>query len=435
MAIPRRCSSGSPRWRTRCRASPSPGGWSWHPFRGSPWSSNGRSPATFSGSCRRRLSRPPVTAPAGVPRRGPHPPRPPPAVAPTPVPATPTELDVPTAGAVGVEDARESDGEATADVVELFRSGALNPKTMAEGSFERRIVERFGPDVVIADITATLRGDSWPEALVEHADSGLRVRDRAELLQRWFESSEHPPDRRAGMPPISPCGGWPPLRRWGTRPSVRWPGGANDGITRSWWPGAGGRASLARPPPRSARGRRVLAPRRVTIPKGIDAALWGLPVDLLVEWATWVFKLWPGAPIEYVLPVGTPEPASAWYDRARPVAELAVKTWIPFSGVDDELGKAAQPLGQAADQRLRRRRGPLWPRGSREARRWPPRPSPCGWATPVRAVGDSVAGPPWPTLSTPSDHGGRSPGAGAGSQRAGSTERRGQIVGAGGLTV
>jgi hypothetical protein len=39
--------------------------------------------------------------------------------------------------------------------------------------------------------------------------------------------------------------------------------------------------------------------------------------------------------------VGTPELVSAWYERARPVAELAVKTWIPFAGVDDALGRAA----------------------------------------------------------------------------------------------
>jgi hypothetical protein len=42
-----------------------------------------------------------------------------------------------------------------------------------------------------------------------------------------------------------------------------------------------------------------------------------------------------------VLPVGTPELVGAWYERARPVAELAVKTWVPFSALDDDLGKAA----------------------------------------------------------------------------------------------
>jgi hypothetical protein len=52
--------------------------------------------------------------------------------------------------------------------------------------------------------------------------------------------------------------------------------------------------------------------------------------------------VWPGAPIELLLPGGTPELVSAWYDRARPVAELAVKTWIPFSGVDAELRRSAQ---------------------------------------------------------------------------------------------
>jgi hypothetical protein len=53
-----------------------------------------------------------------------------------------------------------------------------------------------------------------------------------------------------------------------------------------------------------------------------------------------VFRQWPGAPIELLLPTGTPELVSAWYERARPVTELAVKTWVPFSGVDDELGRA-----------------------------------------------------------------------------------------------
>jgi hypothetical protein len=73
----------------------------------------------------------------------------------------------------------------------------------------------------------------------------------------------------------------------------------------------------------------------------MDEALWGLPVDLLVEWSAWVFRQWPGAPIELLLPAGTPELLSAWYERARPVVELAVKTWVPFALVDDDLGKAA----------------------------------------------------------------------------------------------
>jgi hypothetical protein len=74
----------------------------------------------------------------------------------------------------------------------------------------------------------------------------------------------------------------------------------------------------------------------------MDDALWGLPLDLLVEWATWVFRQWPGAPMELILPAGTPELLSAWYERARPVAELAVKTWVPFGQVDEELGRSGQ---------------------------------------------------------------------------------------------
>jgi hypothetical protein len=81
--------------------------------------------------------------------------------------------------------------------------------------------------------------------------------------------------------------------------------------------------------------------RRVTVPRGMDQSLWGLPVDLLVAWAEWVFRQWPGAPIELVLPAGTPELLGPWYERARPVAELAVKTWVPFSQVDDILKRAA----------------------------------------------------------------------------------------------
>jgi hypothetical protein len=223
----------------------------------------------------------------------------------------------------------EIDAVATADTVELLRSGVLNSKTMTEGSFERRIVEKLGPDAVIADITATLRVDSWPEALIEHADSGLRVRDRGELLQRWYDASHHRPRPSgwdathfalwglAAAPPV----GNPAIR------SVAWQIVAEHRF--------GGRRG------RHGHRKRAWAARRVTIPRGIDEALWGLPVDLLTEWAGWVFRLWPGAPIEFVLPAGTPELVSAWYERARPVAELAVKTWVPFSALDDDLGKAA----------------------------------------------------------------------------------------------
>ena len=232
--------------------------------------------------------------------------------------------------------------EVLAHTMDLFRSGMLNPGRLPERSPERQILEEFAPDVVISEITTALRGDGWPEAVVEHADSGLRVRDRAELLQRWFDASGQRP-RPSGWDAThfalwglaaAPTAGAPAINsvaRWGER--------RHHPILIAW-------QLVAQRRNKSAHGgrRRKLIPGspRVSIPHGLDQALWGLPVDLLVEWAAWVFRQWPGAPIELLLPTGSPELVSSWYERARPVAELAVKTWIPFAGVDDDLGKSAQ---------------------------------------------------------------------------------------------
>jgi hypothetical protein len=241
----------------------------------------------------------------------------------------------------GVQD---NEPQGTADTVELFRTGVLNPKKMVDGSLERRIIERFGPDVIIADITATLRQDSWPEALVEHADSGLRVRDRTALLQRWYDASTHRPQPSGwdathfalwGLA-AAPTAGTPAIRS-----VARWSERRHHPILMAWQEVAERRAA-GHGQGRHTRRKKVSLPRRrATVPRGIDEALWGLPVDLLVEWTAWVFRLWPGAPMEFVLPVGTPELVSAWYERARPVAELAIKTWVPFAEVDSALGKSA----------------------------------------------------------------------------------------------
>jgi hypothetical protein len=232
--------------------------------------------------------------------------------------------------------------EVLARTIELFRTGMLNPGRLPEGSAERRVLEEFGPDAVIAEITTTLRADGWPEALVEHADSGLRVRDPAELLQRWFDASGQRPRPSQwdathfalwGLA-AAPTAGTPAIRsveRWGER--------RHHPILVAWQVVAERRNSGHR---RGDRRRKLLpTSQSVSLPRGLDQALWGLPVDLLVEWAAWVFRQWPGAPIELLLPAGSPELVSSWYERARPVAELAVKTWIPFAAVDGDLGKSA----------------------------------------------------------------------------------------------
>jgi len=253
-----------------------------------------------------------------------------------------TAAETDTAGAAAATTQSADLGEAPADdTIERLVRAELNPSAPAEGSLERRRIEQFGPDAVIATITAGLRGDSWPESLIEHADSGLRVRDRAELLRRWYDAGSERP-RPTGWDAThfalwglatAPTAGTPAIRsvaRWGER--------RHHPILVAWELVAERRSKGRR---RGRHGRMRFRSQRVSIPKGMDEALWGLPVDLLVEWAAWVFRQWPGAPMELVLPPGTGELVSAWYERARPVAELAVKTWVPFSQVDDALGRSA----------------------------------------------------------------------------------------------
>ncbi len=230
--------------------------------------------------------------------------------------------------------------ESTEDVLELFRSGELDPTGLAEGTSARRILEQFGPDVVIAEISATLQGDNWPEALIEHTDSGLRVRQGTDLIQRWYASRRR--ERSSGWDAThfalwglaaAPTAGIPAIQavaQWGDR--------RDHPILIAWQLVAERRLRH-----RSRPGRRLsFKSHRLGVPKGIDEALWGLPVELLVEWASWVFRQWPGAPTELILPTGTAELVGAWYERARPVTELAVKTWVTFSPVDDDLDRSAQ---------------------------------------------------------------------------------------------
>ncbi len=196
-------------------------------------------------------------------------------------------------------------------------------------------------DAVIAEITRALRGDNWPAALIEHADSGLRVRDGAELLRRWELSGEQRPGVwRWDATHFALWGltAAPPVGDPAILSVARWDERRHHPVLMAWHTVAEHRYRRHR---HRGRGRSALLAKRPAVPRGIDEALWGLPVDLLVEWAAWVFRQWPGAPFELVLPAGTPELVSPWYERARPVAELAVKTWVPFALVDDDLGKAA----------------------------------------------------------------------------------------------
>ena len=84
------------------------------------------------------------------------------------------------------------------------------------------LLDQIGPDEVIAEIAAALEADHWPEPLIEHMASGLRVRSGLELLERWYDArgrvlglGRHPlrplgPDRRShvgdpghpGPPPV-----------------------------------------------------------------------------------------------------------------------------------------------------------------------------------------------------------------------------------------
>jgi hypothetical protein len=196
-------------------------------------------------------------------------------------------------------------------------------------------------DAVIAEITMALRGDDWPAALIEHADSGLRVRDGDELVQRWSDALDERP--RLSRWDATHFALWgltaaPPVGDPAILSVARWSERRHHPVLGAWQMVAEHRYRRHR---RRGSRRMSLPTKRVGVPRGIDEALWGLPVDLLAEWAAWVFRQWPGAPIELLLPAGTPALVSPWYERARPVAELAVKTWVPFSGVDEELGKAA----------------------------------------------------------------------------------------------
>jgi hypothetical protein len=212
----------------------------------------------------------------------------------------------------------------------------LAPAPSASGD-----LDQADPDVVIGEIAAVLEADHWPDVLIEHMASGLRVRRSAELLERWHDATTGPTPSSGWDPThfalwgltAAPTSGIPAiqaLRQWGARRHhpvlVAWQVVAERRLRRNHsWPGH----------------KLSLRPHRLVIPKGIDKALWGLPVDLLVEWSSWVFRQWPGAPIELVLPTGTPELVTPWYERARPVAELAVRTWVQFSPTDEELHRAA----------------------------------------------------------------------------------------------
>jgi hypothetical protein len=230
--------------------------------------------------------------------------------------------------------------KAKRDVVALFVDGVLHPAQVDED--DQRVLEQIGPEAVIAEITAALHGDGWPDALIEHAASGLRVRDQAELLYRWYEASAHRP-RPSGWDVThfalwgltsAPTAGTPAIRA-----VAHWRERRRHPVLVAWQEVADRRSKVRR---RHGRGRKASsrAPR-VAIPRGMEQALWGLPVDLLGEWAVWVFRQWPGAPLDLILPAGTPELVSAWYERARPVAELAIKTWVPFAVMEEDLNQSA----------------------------------------------------------------------------------------------
>jgi hypothetical protein len=70
----------------------------------------------------------------------------------------------------------------TTRIVERFRTGMLDPSKFGAETAEGRALRIYGADIVIAQVTSALRADHWPEALVEHADSGLRVRGASDLM-------------------------------------------------------------------------------------------------------------------------------------------------------------------------------------------------------------------------------------------------------------
>ena len=358
-----------PRWRPTFPISRSHRGWCWRPCPAWPW------------SC--------TTTPVPRPR--------------------PTVVHLADSSPpVAAGERRRAGDDETADTVELFRTGGLNPKSLGPGSLERRIIERFGPDVVIADITATLRGDNWPEALIEHADSGLRVRDRTELLQRWYDASRHRP-RPSGWDAthfaLWGLAAAPPVGNPAMHSVARWGERRHHPILMAWQLVAEHRFGAGR---RGRHGRKKgFKAQRVAVPKGIDEALWGLPVDLLVEWTAWVFRQWPGAPIE-VGPARRDARAGERLVRAGPARGRAGREDLgPVLPGGRRLGQVRPSLGEAADERLRRRRGALGHLVRGGPGPWPPRPWPCGWATNTVAGLAGPAGPGtarrWVTPSTPSD--------------------------------
>ena len=224
-------------------------------------------------------------------------------------------------------------GDRTIDALENRRVDQADAPSNGGGP-----LDQIGPDEVIAEIAAALEVDHWPETLIEHMACGLRVRSGLELLERWYDAR----DQSSGWDAThfalwgltaAPTSGIPAiqaLRQWGARRHhpvlVAWQVVAERRLRRNHiWPGH----------------KLSLRPHRLATPKGIGTALWGLPVDLLVEWSSWVFRQWPGAPMELLLPAGTADLVTPWYERARPVAELAVRTWVQASPNDDELARAA----------------------------------------------------------------------------------------------
>jgi hypothetical protein len=235
-----------------------------------------------------------------------------------------------------------TDETALSDLLEIF-PGEVAVAVPAGAPAELRLLDDLGPDDVIAEIMVALRGDHWPEPLIEHADSGLRIRDGADLVRRWKDANdERPRPSRWDATHFALWGlvGAPPVGNPAIASVAHWNERRFHPVLLAWQMVAEHRYGDRRG---GSPGRRLGLPsKKAGFPRGLDQALWGLPVDLLVEWAGWVFRLWPGAPIELLLPGGTPELVSAWYERARPVAELAVKTWIPFSDEDADLRKSAQ---------------------------------------------------------------------------------------------
>jgi hypothetical protein len=236
-------------------------------------------------------------------------------------------------------DAVSSDNAAklSTDAVALVLAGVLDPGTLPEGSTERREVETFGLEAIVGEITAALRVERWPPELIEHSLSGLQAADPGELLERWYAASPHganPSGWDATHFGLWGLLGAPRVGTAAIRSVARWRERRRHPILVAWQlvaeHGTRGRHRPRHLPKPASRTGRVFDRRT-------NSALWVLPVDLLVEWAGWIFRQWPGAPVELVLPAGGPDLARPWHDRARPVAELAVRTWVPFATVDAHI--------------------------------------------------------------------------------------------------